>query len=271
MTDTASDIDTDALLERLSISGYTILEGVVEAELLDRVREAMYRVQRRIHEEVGRQRLERAGELGVLRLMLKYDDVFRRLLEVPEILQVVDATVSPMAILHLQNGLLLPSLPPGAAPDVFQRRFHMDFPRILNRYLMSINVMLTIDEFTELNGGTILVPGTHQHAERPSESYLHEHQVAVVAPPGSLIVFDSTLWHAAGENLSGRDRLAINHQFTRSYVKQQVDYARALGEEVMLTQLPRTQQLLGWYTRVVTSLDEYYQPADRRLYRSEQG
>jgi ectoine hydroxylase-related dioxygenase (phytanoyl-CoA dioxygenase family) len=46
---------------------------------------------------------------------------------------------------------------------------------------------------------------------------------------------------------------------------------RALGDEVVLAQPPRTQQLLGWYTRVVTSLDDYYQPTDKRLYRSGQG
>jgi ectoine hydroxylase-related dioxygenase (phytanoyl-CoA dioxygenase family) len=77
--------------------------------------------------------------------------------------------------------------------------------------------------------------------------------------------------HAAGENTSGRDRLAINQQFTRSYVKQQVDYVRALGEDAVLGQRERTQQLLGWYTRVVTSLDEFYRPPEERLYRSGQG
>lgn len=46
---------------------------------------------------------------------------------------------------------------------------------------------------------------------------------------------------------------------------------RALGDEKVQAQKPRTQQLLGWYTRVVTSLDEYYRPADERLYRSGQG
>ena len=86
-----------------------------------------------------------------------------------------------------------------------------------------------------------------------------------------MIVFDSTLWHAAGSNTSGRDRLAINHQFTRSFIKQQIDYVRALGDEAVRRQPPRTQQLLGWYTRVVTSLDEYYQPEERRLYRRGQG
>ena len=85
-----------------------------------------------------------------------------------------------------------------------------------------------------------------------------------------MIVFDSTLWHAAGANSSGRDRLAVNHQFTRSYIKQQVDYVRALGDETVTALPARTQQLLGWYTRVVTSLDEYYQTAGRR-YRAGQG
>jgi ectoine hydroxylase-related dioxygenase (phytanoyl-CoA dioxygenase family) len=193
------------------------------------------------------------------------------LLEQEPVLAVVDALLSDTAILHLQNGLVLPSFAPGEAPDVFQRRFHRDFPRVLDGYLMSVNTFFAIDEFTAENGGTLVVPGTHQRVEPPPAAYLERWAVPVVCPAGSMLVFDSTLWHAAGENLSGRDRLAVNQQFTRSYVKQQIDYVRALGDETVLAQRPRTQQLLGWYTRVVTSLDEYYRPAEERLYRSGQG
>jgi ectoine hydroxylase-related dioxygenase (phytanoyl-CoA dioxygenase family) len=54
-------------------------------------------------------------------------------------------------------------------------------------------------------------------------------------------------------------------------VKQQIDYVRALGDGAV-TRLPeRSQQLLGYHTRVVTSLDEYYRPAAERLYRAGQG
>ena len=116
-----------------------------------------------------------------------------------------------------------------------------------------------------------MVPGSHQKAETPRLDELRERAVSAECPAGSMIVFDSTLWHAAGENTSGRDRLAINHQFTRSYVKQQIDYCRALSSEAILARPARTQQLLGWYTRVVTSLDEFYRPAERRLYRGGQG
>jgi ectoine hydroxylase-related dioxygenase (phytanoyl-CoA dioxygenase family) len=254
----------------LQCEGVVVVDHVIDDALLVRVRDAMYRVHEEIKADVGSERLERAGELGVLRLMLRYDPVFYRLLELPHVLSVVDATLSETAVLHLQNGLVLSPLA-GDAPDVFQLRFHRDFPRILNGYPMSVNTFLAIDEFTPENGGTTFVPGTQQVESTPSATYVRSAAVQAECPAGSMIVFDSTILHAAGENRSSKDRLAINQQFTRSYLKQQIDYVRALGEETVLAQAPRTQQLLGWYTRVVTSLDEYYRPSDERFYRAGQG
>lgn len=258
-------------LEALDYMGCAVVTGVLDEALLDETRKAMYRVRDAIRSDVGEERLYRAGELGVLRLMLAYEDHFFSLLTQPEVLAIVDATVSNTAILHLQNGLVLPPSSSSGAPRVFQTTFHRDFPRYLDGYVASMNVMVAIDAFTAENGGTLVVPGTHQLASRPSDRYLEAHAVSVECPPGSLLVFDSTIWHAAGENRSTADRLAINHQFTRSFLKQQVDYVRALGPEKVLAQPARTQQLLGWYTRVVTSLDEYYRSPEERLYRSGQG
>jgi ectoine hydroxylase-related dioxygenase (phytanoyl-CoA dioxygenase family) len=256
--------------EAVDVAGCAIVEDVLDAAACADVRSRILDVQSKILTDVGQERLQRAGELGVLRLMAAYDPFFLELLQLPELLQVVDGTVGETAILHLQNGLVLP---PTSAPagTIFQNSFHRDFPRHLNGYLASVNCFLTLDEFTETNGGTIVVPGTQQRAERPSDAYLEELAVTVVCPEGSMLVFDSTLWHAAGENRSERNRIAINHQFTRSFFKQQIDYVRALGDGVVTRCPPRTQQLLGWYTRVVTSLEEYYRPPEERLYRSGQG
>lgn len=258
-------------LESVARDGLAIVEDVLHEDQLDRTRDAMYRAQQRIHAEVGKERLARAGELGVLRLMLRYDEHFFSLLELEPVLAIVDRTVSPTAILHLQNGLVLPSFEPGATPETFQTTFHRDFPRHMNGYLASINTFLAIVEFTADNGATLLVPGSHQRPTAPDPELMCETAIPAICPAGSMIVFDSTLWHAAGANVSGRDRLAINQQFTRSFIKQQVDYVRALGEQAVLSQRPRTQQLLGSYSRVVTSLEEYYVPAEQRLYRSGQG
>ncbi len=258
-------------LEAVRYVGCVVVENALDPALIAELRARMYAVQARNVEEVGQERLDRAGERGVLRLMLKHDPFFFGLLELPEVLAIVDATVTETAIMHLQNGFILPPIPAGAEMDVFQTRFHRDFPRVLNGYVASINIFLTLDPFSAENGATRVVPGTHQRDEVPSAAYLARFQVPVACPAGSLIVFDSTLIHAAGLNVSGADRLAINLQFTRSYIKQQIDYVRALGEVVVTAQRPRTQQLLGYYTRVVTSLDEYYRPAAERLYRAGQG
>lgn len=261
----------DDAVHGVRVDGFAIVEDVLDRNLLARAREAMYAVRERIVADVGADRLERAGELGVLRLMLAYDERFYELIELPDVLAVVDATVSPTAIMHLQNGLILPRAARAGGARHFQTSFHRDFPRHLEGYVASVNTFLAIDEFTAENGATLLAPGSHQQAAAPELAELEAAAIPALCPAGSMIVFDSTLWHAAGENRSARDRLAVNQQFTRSFIKPQIDYVRALGDEAILRRAPRTQQLLGWYTRVVTSLDEYYRPAEARLYRGGQG
>jgi ectoine hydroxylase-related dioxygenase (phytanoyl-CoA dioxygenase family) len=273
MLPVSSSTDLDWLtntLDAVRYSGAAIVTDVLAPELLDRIRSAMYEAQERTVAEVGQERLDRAREVGVMRAMLRYDPVFAELLELPEVLAVVDNMVSNTAVMHLQNGLILPPYD-GNVGDILQYKFHMDFPRYMEGYVASVNAMLAIDEFTVANGGTRIVPGTHQRPGRPGQRYMEEASVAVECPAGSMFVFDSTLWHAAGQNLTDCDRLAINHMFTRSFFKQQIDYVRALGDEFVRERPPRTQQLLGWYTRVVTSSDEYYRPTEERLYRAHQG
>lgn len=143
--------DTDWLVrirDAVRYAGCAVVTDVLDPDLVQKTRAAMYQAQERIHEDVGQERLSRAGEIGVLRLMPRYDSFFLELLTVPEMVAVVDEIVSETAILHLQNGFILPPQEPSAAAG-FQHTFHRDFPRHLHGYVASLNVMLTLDEFTE--------------------------------------------------------------------------------------------------------------------------
>src|SRR5207245_1530472 len=80
-------------LETMRMFGFVAVSGVLDRAALDRIRAAMYRAQKAIGSEVGQDRLQRAGELGVLRLLCKYDQAFLELLATPEILAVVPAPV----------------------------------------------------------------------------------------------------------------------------------------------------------------------------------
>jgi ectoine hydroxylase-related dioxygenase (phytanoyl-CoA dioxygenase family) len=244
---------------------------VLDAEFLAATRDSLLFVQKAIHQRVGVDKLEQAGELGVLRLMMKYDAQFFKFLAIPEMLAIIDAYLSPTAVLHTQNGFVLPSYPEGGSPRIFQNMFHQDFPRFLNAYVASLNVMFAISEYTVSSGATLVVPGTHLRKDRPSDDYLLSASIPIECSEGSMIVFDSTLYHASGFNTSGEDRFAINQQFTRSFFKQQIDYAHALDPTLIAGLPPRSQQLLGMYTRVPKSLEDYYQLEERRLYRAGQG
>ncbi len=262
----------DDAVQAVAQVGCCVVEDVLSESLVKDISRSLYAVRDAILDEIGIERLDRAGEIGVLRLMQRYHADFIQFLELPAVTEIIDRVLAPTAIQHTQNGFILPSLPPGTdAPDVFQMTFHQDFPRVLNGYMMSLNLYFAISDFSEETGATRVIPGSHQTTMRPSNAEIAERTVSAVCPPGSMLVFDSTLWHAAGFNRSGRDRLSVNHQFTRSYIKQQMDYPRALGPDVIERLAPRTQQLLGYHTRVPTSLDEYYQPREKRLYRANQG
>jgi len=261
----------DEVLQCLDRLGYAVLPGLLESPFIQQSKSALQQAQQAMLAEIGPERLSRANELGVIRIPMKFHEHIFRFMEQPELLAIINATVGETAIMHLQNGFILPSSPMEDFPATFQHSFHQDFPRYMNGYLASINVFFTLDEFTVNNGATWILPASHQRAEQPSDKELRKNAIPVECPAGSMLIFDSTLWHAAGHNCSGKNRMAINHQFTRSFIKQQIDYVRALGEEAVLKQQPRTQQLLGYYTRVVTSLEEYYRPEAERLYRRGQG
>lgn len=260
---------SEKVFEAISTTGVCVIENVLSSEFLKTTRSEMYKVSENILMTVGQEKLLRANERGVLRLMMKWSDHFYQYLQIPEILSVIDRLLGNTCVMHLQNGFILP--PTQDQQNVFQYQFHRDFPRILNGYLCSLNVFFAIDEFREDNGSTQFVLGSHQKETTLSQAEIDKVAVTGKCPAGSAIIFDSTLIHAAGQNRSGADRLAINHQFTKSYFKQQLDYVRALGEKKIVSLDERTKQLLGWYTRVPTSLDEYYVPSNERLYRAGQG
>jgi len=260
---------SEVALKELSENGAVVVTDVLSLDFCLTTKKKMYVIFEKIKEQVGEEKLSRAGENGVLRLMMTMDDHFFKFLEIPEMLEIIDNYLSPTCIMHLQNGFILPPSDPNAS-EKFQYRMHRDFKRFLNGYKASVNTLFAIDDFTENNGATRVLPGTHKIEDPPTDKQIKDSKL-VCCPAGSMICFDSKLYHSATSNESGKDRCAINHQWTQSFFKQQFDYIRAIGKD-KIDQLPaRSQQLLGAYTQVVTSLAEYYVPADRRLYRANQG
>ncbi len=134
-----------------------------------------------------------------------------------------------------------------------------------------INMLIMLDDFTLENGATYLLSGSHLVEEKPDEDFFFANAARAVAPAGSILLFDSNVWHAAGKNFSHKSRRALTLTFTPPFVKQQCDYPRMLGYETARFLPASTQQLVGFYSRTPANLEEWYVPQERRMYKNDQG
>jgi hypothetical protein len=149
------------------------------------------------------------------------------------------------------------------------QNFHRDVRTYSGGFRLMLNMLVMVDDFTIENGATRLVPGTHRVERRPDDTYLEQNSVRVTGRAGSILLFDSNLWHSAAPNRTSGSRMALTLTFTRPFFKQQMDYPRLLGED--FTRDERLRQLLGYNARVPANHDEWYQPPEKRMYKPGQG
>jgi ectoine hydroxylase-related dioxygenase (phytanoyl-CoA dioxygenase family) len=91
-----------------------------------------------------------------------------------------------------------------------------------------VNSIWLLDDFTEENGATRFVPGTHKmkglpkdHVEDPRAP--HPDQVLLIAPKGTVAVFNSHLWHGGTLNRSNGTRMCIHSSYVSRDSEQQTN------------------------------------------------
>ena len=81
--------------------------------------------------------------------------------------------------------------------------------------VMHVTTLWLLSPFTKENGGTFVVPGSHRANNNPSgdngidASQPFPTEMQVTGPAGSVLVFDSRLWHAIAPNRTQRPRTTI--------------------------------------------------------------
>jgi len=154
-----------------------------------------------------------------------------------------------------------------AGDDNFSLKAHRDSREYMNSTNLMINFLVLLDEFTDRNGATYILPRSHHKKEKPSDEYFYKNCDRVLGTAGDVLAFHSDVWHAAGRNLTDHPRRAIAMTFTKPYMKQLVDIPRMIGENQYLD--PKMKKILGYTTRVPSNLDEWYQPIETRYYLTE--
>lgn len=154
---------------------------------------------------------------------------------------------------------------------VYTQKIHRDIRSFSGEGRLLINTLVMLDDSTEENGATWMLSGSHKTSEQPGEAYFYSKAERALGERGDLLIFDANIWHAAGVNTSSETRAIVTPIYTPPYIKQALDYPRALGLDFQHGLTDELKQVLGYRAMVPQTLDEFYKPRERRFYQPDQG
>jgi len=254
---------TEENIAEVHSAGFTIVRNAIdEAVVLD--------ARARLARLVAEQRANATDATRIDDYMVHnpfvLDPAFLHLLEHPAIIEVLDEFLSDTSILY---ACTTSSMPSGGTN--YSHRIHVDSPRVIPGYISQMGIIIPLDDFTEDNGATYMLPSSFERVEPVSEAEFFANAVRVLPRRGDLVVLNPRTWHLGGENRTDEDRHAVTLSACRSFMRQRFDYPRLIDAEMAQTLSPTLRRLLGFNVRVPANLEEYYVPEDQRLYKAGQG
>jgi hypothetical protein len=158
--------------------------------------------------------------------------------------------------------------PPGFR--AYTAKPHRDVRAFTGGYRLSLNMLVMLADFTPATGGTLILSGSHRRKAMPSADEFAAGAEQLIGKAGDIVLFDSLTVHCAAPNLSDAARPALTLCLGRPFMKPQMDWPRFLPASFQEAMNDEVRQLLGFNARVASSLDEYYQPAERWTFKADQ-
>jgi ectoine hydroxylase-related dioxygenase (phytanoyl-CoA dioxygenase family) len=237
---TTTTVDRPVLarvLADLDRDGYAVVEHLLPPEEAAAVRRGLRDVLDRT--PTGRNDFEGFDTRRIYALFAK-TRAFDPLAVHPLLLAVLDSVLGPSYQLSAPTGI---ELGPGEKAQVL----HTDdgiYPLPRPHQDVVLNTMWALDDFTEANGATRVVPGSHRWADRlPRDPH---DTVTITMPAGSVLFILGTLWHGGGANTTDRPRLGVLLEYAAGWLRQQENHVLAVPPHVVRTLPPRLQELLGY-------------------------
>jgi ectoine hydroxylase-related dioxygenase (phytanoyl-CoA dioxygenase family) len=121
-----------------------------------------------------------------------------------------------------------------------------DFFRFPAGYEVQVSTMWAMTEFTEENGATRVVPGSHHAADRlrlePGDT------IGAAMARGSVLLYTGSVYHGGGANRSDAVRIGMNVDYNVGWLRQEENQYLAVPIEIART-LPEPMQRLIGYAR----------------------
>jgi ectoine hydroxylase-related dioxygenase (phytanoyl-CoA dioxygenase family) len=224
------------IVSELEEHGYATIPAAVGAEQVARARGELEKIL--VHTPTGRDDFEGRRTKRVYGLFAKTRSLDGMATH-PVVLAVLDRVLG-----HYQL-----SAPAGIAIGAGEgaQPLHPDdaiYPVARPHSEMVVNVMWPLEDFTEANGTTRIVPGSHRWAaERPGPD---TDTVAVEMSAGTAFLYLGSVWHGGGANRTDRSRLGVVLHYAVGWLRPVETHTLVVPAPVARELSPRLQELLGY-------------------------
>ena len=110
---------------------------------------------------------------------------------------------------------------------------------------LQIGVMWAFDDFTEENGGTRVVLGSHRFLRSWHLPDVSDWEAAVM-PKGSALFYMGSTWHGSGANRSSATRAGLINTYSLGWLRQESNQYLEIPPETAARFGPRLRALLGY-------------------------
>jgi hypothetical protein len=254
--------------EELKVEGYTKFDSFFDSDFCNKINnslESSYDLCRKIQIENG---VDQITDGTLHHLIATNDPIYIEILD-----KIANSTIYQFIKDFFNSNFILNSY--GGVKNLkskpsYVSNIHRDIRFFSGNFPLMLNLLIMLDDFTIENGATFLLPKSHLGEEKPPDDYFYEHSDRAIGKRGDILFFNSNLWHAAGINKTDTERRAITITFTKPFMKQQLDYSRSVGYEVLESKNEELRQIIGYFSRVPSNLNEWYQIPEKRFYKKNQ-
>jgi len=234
--------------DRLERDGFAVVPDVLTAEGVARVRSRLVELAR-LEREAGIDhdpKWEDGPRNQRVFGLLNKGAEFAELVEHPVALAIMEHLLDPMFLL---SSITANITGPGGHPMYLH--YDQDYvPLPWPPFPLVANLIWMLDDFTEDNGATRFIPGSHRedHTGWSAEAMSRRggETVAVGGRAGSLVCLDGRVLHQTGANTTTDElRHGVIAYYCQPWIRQQENASLSILPEVWPTLTPRVRELVG--------------------------
>ncbi|MCP5057619.1 MAG: phytanoyl-CoA dioxygenase family protein [bacterium] len=170
----------------------------------------------------------------------------REWIQHPLVLGTADKVLGHVTNYQLHLTQVIAIGPGEKAQDVHRDQWAFDFFPFPNGYEVQCNTIWALTDFTEENGATRVIPGSHRHEDKLR--YAFEETEPAEMDAGSVLFYTGSVYHGGGPNRSGAVRMGVNITYVVGFLRQEENQYLTVPREIAAT-LPKDPLRLMGYAR----------------------